>query len=279
MKDSGPLVPQNVYIQAVIRELNTVPYSPAHHNGRHNPYSKKMIASKDDYEEYVREYVYYRLCDRFLSEQYSRQLALETKELKKEADARLKRQKERLEKHHSNEIFQISKRHSIEIQTLYTQYRKTLFLWARRGTSAVIVLLVAFFSFLGWYVPQKETDAHQNGESSGYKSGYEAGLEEGREAGIESGYQRGYSDAERDEHINGRIPSSGSSSSPGSRSEPLQPWITEPKSWASLDRIVYVSERSHTIHLNSGCSGMRNYFSMAYGDACAAGYAHCRTCF
>lgn len=282
MKNNGPLVPRNVYTQAVVRELNAMPYDPTHHNGMHNPYSGKVVICKEDYEEYVREYVYYRLCEKILSDQYTHQLALETKRLSKEANDRMKRQKERLEKYHLDEVCRISDRHNAEIQTLYAQYRKTLFTWARRGVSAMLVLIVGFIWFLSWYIPHQEADAYQQGKASTKSSTDEIDsvyrfvqtiLD--NEASTDNNSALDSSSHPPSENTSG--PSSSSTSNSGSTTR--QPWITEPKSWVDLDRIVYVSERSHTIHLNSGCSGMRNYFSMTYGDACAAGYAYCRTCF
>lgn len=279
MENKGPLVPRNVYTQAIVRELNAMPYDPAHHNGMHNPYSGKDIICKEDYEEYIREYVYYRLCDKILSDQYTRQLALETKRLSKEATANLKRQKERLEKRNTEEICRISKHHSAEIQALYAQYRKTLFTWARRGVSAMLALIVGFVWFLSWYVPRQEADAYQRGQAATKGSTDEIDRINRFVQTILDNDASHDSNSASDN--NSRPPSSSTpfSNSSNSSNDVSPGYITDPIPGISLSRTVYVSERSHTIHLNSGCSGMRNYFSMTYGDACAAGYAHCRTCF
>ena len=80
--NSGPLVPRNVYTQAILKELNAAPYNPEHHNGMRNPYSHTKITCKDDYNEYVREYVYYRLCDEAVKQQYDIQISLQSDQLK-----------------------------------------------------------------------------------------------------------------------------------------------------------------------------------------------------
>uniref|UniRef100_A0AAU8B5R4 Uncharacterized protein n=1 Tax=Dulem virus 33 TaxID=3145751 RepID=A0AAU8B5R4_9CAUD len=42
---------------------------------------------------------------------------------------------------------------------------------------------------------------------------------------------------------------------------------------------VYVSDRSHTIHSVSDCSGMKNYTEMTLGDADSKGYNYCPNCW
>ena len=43
---------------------------------------------------------------------------------------------------------------------------------------------------------------------------------------------------------------------------------------------VYVSYRSGTIHRYSNCSGMKNYYTMTYGEAVSRGYHDlCKKCF
>ena len=287
MENNQTLVPRNIYTQAVVRELNDIPYDPKHHNGKHNPYSKKIIISEEDYEEYVREYVYYRLCDEIVVKKYAEQLIQNTQQFEAQKHA---------------EIHQINAEH--EKQT--KKHR-------RRWLILTVCIALAITLYYTQSIPEKERASYESGHEQGLLDGYDDGREEGLHDGYETGYQDGHEDGydsgKEDgfqegtdysgfdaftsgyEHgykqavidayglPNGNTSSSSSNSTSNSSSMTRQPWITEPKSWVALDRIVYASERSHTIHLNSGCSGMRNYFSMTYGDACAAGYAHCRTCF
>jgi len=259
MENNAPLVPRNVYTQAILKELHTVPYDPAHHNGMRNPYSQKHITCQEDYEEYVREYVYYRLCDEFLRRQYEVQMNSQTAKLSKQFDTRLATQTKKLEKQHQNEIDQIYDHYNNDFHILQAQYKKTLYAWGWRWISAIFALILIFLWFLSWYVPGKETDARHAGETSGYQSGYQDGLKEGR-MNNETGSR------------------SSSSDNTSSDREPVSADPTEPKSWIDLDRTVYVS-RNNKIHLNSSCSGMKYFTEMTYGDACAAGCFHCRTCF
>ena len=71
--------------------------------------------------------------------------------------------------------------------------------------------------------------------------------------------------------------------------EPTQPTAPEPPAQEaptpskirgrSPDTIVYVSDRSHTIHSVSNCSGMKNYSEMTIERADAKGYKYCPTCW
>lgn len=47
----------------------------------------------------------------------------------------------------------------------------------------------------------------------------------------------------------------------------------------SPDTVVYVSNRSHTIHSVHDCSGMKNYKEMTIADAEAKGYEYCPNCW
>lgn len=126
MGDSKPLVPRNIYTQAVVRELNAMPYDPIHHNGMRNPYSHKRILCQEDYEEYVREYVYYRLCDEILRRQYEAQLSQQVNELNRQSDSRLATQVWQLEKQHKDEINQLNTRHDETVIRLNTQHHNEL---------------------------------------------------------------------------------------------------------------------------------------------------------
>ncbi|MBD5169355.1 MAG: hypothetical protein HDT20_04450 [Oscillibacter sp.] len=156
-ENSGPLVPRNAYTQAILKELNAVPYDPEHHNGLRNPYSRKIITCEDDYNEYVREYVYYRLCDEFLNQQYNTHLVFQT---------------DQLEVQHKNEIARIKQEHADEVSR---QRRR----WRTVSAFLALLLIVA----LVWYAPSKE--------SAGYKGGYASGSSDG----FQQGYNDGYSEA------------------------------------------------------------------------------------
>lgn len=249
-ENSGPLVPRNAYTQAILKELNTVPYDPEHHNGMRNPYSRKRITCEDDYNEYVREYVYYRLCDEFLKQQYNVHLAFQTNQLKaqhkneiiqinQQCDTQLALQSGQLEAQYKREIARINQEHDIEV----SRQRR----WWRIA-SVVLAAILAFTIF--WYIPEKESAKYAEGVSAGYKDGYVAG----------------YADSllEESNSFTNRDASSG---------------VTLPKPGIDIFRTVYVSRSGHKIHLNSGCSGMKYYDEMTYGEACAAGYAHCLKCF
>ena len=283
MNQSAPLVPRNVYIQAVLKELNAVPYDPLHHNGMHNPYSQKYITCSKDYEEYVREYVYYRLCDEILRRQYEAQLDHQVNELTKQSETRLALQSRQLEKRHQDEIDQLNARHHETVIRLNSQHDKELSRARWRWPMMVVTLVIALLCTFFLYTPNQIAAGHEAGfkegkdyaDQSTYESGYSAGYMQAFADGIRSSIGESQSSGETQSSSNSSSSYSGSSSN----SNTTPGYITEPLSWVGLDRTVYVSQRSHTIHLNSGCSGMRNYFSMSYGDACTAGYAHCRTCF
>lgn len=141
-ENSGPLVPRSAYTQAILKELNAVPYDPEHHNGMRNPYSRKIIACEDDYNEYVREYVYYRLCDEFLNQQYNSHLVFQANQL---------------EAQHKSEIARINQEHADEVSR---QRRR----W--RTVSAFLALLLV--AALVWYAPSKKSAGYKDGYSSGY---------------------------------------------------------------------------------------------------------------
>ena len=54
---------------------------------------------------------------------------------------------------------------------------------------------------------------------------------------------------------------------------------TAPRPGVSLSDSVYISNNTHKIHTNYGCSGMKYFFKLSYGEACKAGYEHCDKCF
>lgn len=163
-----PLVPQNTYTQAILKELHAVPYDPTHHNGMRNPYSHKKIMNQQDYEEYVREYVYYRLCDELVIKKYTEQLAQDVQQL---------------ETQHRSEIRQINARHEKELGG----HRRRWLLF-----SACIALIITLSFTLS--IPGKERASYDNGLDDGYLNGYEIGHEDGLQDGYENGYHEGHLD-------------------------------------------------------------------------------------
>ncbi len=56
-------ITKDQFLAAVNQELTVSPYVPAKHNGLRNPYTGKIVTSVADYEEYIREYTFHRLCE------------------------------------------------------------------------------------------------------------------------------------------------------------------------------------------------------------------------
>lgn len=250
-----PLVPQNAYTQAILKELHAVPYDPTHHNGMRNPYSHKKVMNQQDYEEYVREYVYYRLCDELVIKKYTEQLAQDVQQL---------------ETQHRSKIRQLNDEHE---KAMKGHRRRWLLL-------AACLVLVIIFTFAR-YIPNKVDASYESGHTDGFKEGKVFADQSTYESGYSAGYAQAFADGLRSSTKESSNSNSSSSSSgrSSSSSNTTPGFFTDPIAGISLTRTVYVSQRSHTIHLNSGCSGMKNYFTMSYEEACAAGYGHCRTCF
>lgn len=107
----------------------------------------------------------------------------------------------------------------------------------------------------------------QNSSSSSsryYSAAYQAGMDAGA-AAAES-----RSSNEAGNTSNG--------SSTGIRSNSTT-YRTPPRSGYGLEMTVYVSKSGGKIHIRSNCSGMKNYYTMTYGEACEHGYSHCQKCF
>lgn len=155
MENNQPLVPRNMYTQAVVRELNAIPYDPVHHNGRHNPYSQKAIECKEDYEEYVREYVYYRLCDQTLKEQYMHQLTLQAKQSGE---------------YRRNEFQKLKVQHKDEINKLKALHNKELTRQKQHWPFRILVFsfVLVFALMVIWYIPAKQRDGYNQGYVLGY---------------------------------------------------------------------------------------------------------------
>ena len=243
MDKGPPLVPRNIYTQAVLKEQNAAPYDPKVHNSMINPYTHKRITCEAEYNAYIREYVYYRLCDEFLRARYADELA-------------------RSREQFSEQLQQRARSHEAEIRQLRADHARTLtkrrFLWA----SAALVLVLVLAACLLGYMPHRIDAAYTAGTGDGYSSGYDAGMDDGYASGKSDGYSDGYFDG-----VSDGVSSSTSSS------------YTAPRSSIDATTTVYVSRSGHLIHRRSNCSNMKYYTEMTYAEACAAGYRHCSKCF
>lgn len=240
MDKGKALVPRNMYTQAVLKELGAVPYDPKVHNRMTNPYTGTRITCEEDYLAYVREYVYYRLCDEILCARYEERLRLQTNQM---------------ELHHAEEV-----RKTAEMRETH---RRSLAKQKRRWICSVLALSAALAVFALWYSPLRADSAYAAGKAASYETGEDASYQNGYSAGTANGYSDGY--FEGFEAGQDSVPSSGS--------------VTVPRLGVSATTIVYVSRSGHLIHLRSDCSGMQYYTEMTYAAACAAGYGHCSKCF
>lgn len=277
---SGPLVPRNTYTQAILKELNAVPYDPEYHNGMRNPYSHKTITCEFDYNEYVREYVYYRLCDEILGNRYNNLLARKTAQvedehrnividLNRDFAKRSEAQATHIDVLRKHELELIHRTHALE--EVCTNQEKELSrhikiscrsrLWAFASVCLALLLAVTLF----WYTPSKELSSYAQGKQSGYNEGYAQAQQESQQDNKSSSATRSSSTS--------------SAKSSSSNSSGASDGGTKQKSWVNSTRTIYVSRSGHKIHLKSNCSGMKYYDEMSYKDACAAGYAHCLKCF
>ncbi len=68
------------FITAVNQELAATPYIPSIHNSLRNPYTGKVICSQADYEEYIREYTFHRLCEEGAVKAYNYRVASELRQ-------------------------------------------------------------------------------------------------------------------------------------------------------------------------------------------------------
>lgn len=168
----------------------------------------------------------------------------------------------------------------------------------------VIAAVVAFAAIFFWYSPKKYDEGYKAGydagcskgysdaRSQGYDNGYQAGktagydegnlagFERGRKAGYDEGYDTGFQDGASDAG-NSAAAETGNRTVPDNASS--EAWAPPADRWvpAGIDpgQIVYVSNKSHTIHESHYCSGMRNYFEMTFRDAVDAGYTFCLNCW
>lgn len=74
-------------------------------------------------------------------------------------------------------------------------------------------------------------------------------------------------------------PTPESTETPTPEAEPMPTPAPSPIRGRSPDTIVYVSNKSNTIHSVHDCSGMRNYREMTIYDASSRGYNFCTNCW
>lgn len=146
MEQTSPLVPRNTYNQAVLEAMAATPYDPELHNGLNNPYSHKKVICEEDYYEYLREYVYYRLCDKLLEQQYDFQLEILDELLETQYEAKA----EHFNQKHGNKTSGANRWWFI--------------------VSIILSLLLAYMVF--WYVPTKGSNEYSSGYEQGYGRGY-----------------------------------------------------------------------------------------------------------
>ena len=128
-------------------------------------------------------------------------------------------------------------------------------------------------------------DGYGAAHSQVYDNGYEAGHQDGYDKGHKDGYEEGYAASNQDAvdgigDVYGNSSAYQSVESGGRNADdwtpPTDRWLP---SWVDPDQIVYVSNKSHTIHESHYCSGMKNYFEMTFRDAVDAGYSFCMNCW
>jgi len=245
MKDSQSrsqsLVSPDTFTREVEKAMCAMPYTPAVHNGKRNPYTGEIVFDAESYYTYLRNNVYNRLCDEYFRRHFEQLAALQAEQL-----------------------------------TL--QYREDLrkvrFLWLSR----VVCLLLALAAVLFVYIPSREEASYGDGKVVGYDRGYESGYDAGYNSGHDAGYGMGYDKGVLAGGAEGRAAGydEGYEDGAASRSSGVPQFPSTPQNDTFT---VYVSRSGGKIHTSSGCSGMRYYTEMTYAEAVAAGYDHCSKCF
>lgn len=155
--DSSSLVPRGELLPAVRQQISAAPYDPEKHNGMRNPYTGRTVTCEADYQAYLEEYVYHRLCDDLLRRQYDQQLR--------------------------GELQRVSSQSIRETSRLRCSLAAVI---------AAAVLALAAVLFL--LVPHVRETAFSSGETSGYSIGFDAGETSGYESGYTDGAADGYLD-------------------------------------------------------------------------------------
>lgn len=221
----------------------SIPYNPRKHDGMLNPYTGETISGPSSYDEYLREYVYHRLCDSLASDYYERRF----EECRQE----------------------LSAKHRAEIQRITACHQAELKRRARRFTGWLLSLALVVVIALAWYVPMRTDRAYTDGENAGITSGYNKGYNAGYDEGENDGYQDGYSAGVRNRPTH-------SSSSGGS------PTFIVPNGnsggGSGGGGTVYITDTGSKYHRN-GCQYLRSSkIPISRADAIAEGYGPCSRC-
>ena len=251
------IVPRDSFYIEVSKELSAHPYSQSFY-GLVNPYTRREIFSQREYEEYIRESVFHRMCEEAVASKVSN---LHAQLLSA-----------------GNDKIALSR----SVSTYKRRFRQLL--------AVAAALILAFFAFI---LPNSKDAAFSLGVDVGFEDGYSSGKSDGFTAGYaegeDFGYRDGHADGRTEGHSDGysagyksgtstRHPSTPSYSQP-SHSQPSSPSSSGSGLRQALPGTkVYVSNYGK-IHLRSNCSGMKHYSTMTYDAAYNAGYSHCSKCF
>ena len=151
----------------------------------------------------------------------------------------------------------------------------------RRWRRCLIVLLLLSLIALAYCVFSLIPSAYDRGLSESTNAAYWSGFNYGKSLGADSASVTN-SDVSAEMRDFLARHSTGSQedapSAPAPEEEP-SPAVPIPYGHAA-DEIVYVSDRSGTIHSDSDCSGMKYYTRMTLEDALESGFTHyCEHCF
>lgn len=161
-------VPRDRFEREVAQWLADNPYDPGVYHRRRNPYTNQYIRDEADYEAYVREHIYHKLCEELVVSQYSSSL---------------------------------SRQYDYQYRT---EYHHRL----RRVALSFLAILCAAVVLVSAYFRARNGDAYDSGYSAGQDYGYSVGYDEGQTDGYADGESDGYSDGYTDGYQNstdGRI--------------------------------------------------------------------------
>ncbi len=254
------------FLVAVNQELADSPYVPSKYDGLHNPYTGKIVRSQADYEEYIREYTFHRLCEEGTVSAYNAKVSAELK--------------------------RVEVRHKEENAKLRHRYRSLLLI--------ACVALISSFIYIG--VTPSQEEAYKSGYDSGYdiaksdsESAASSAFNEGYNAAksefngdisdaYDDGFNRGYSDGKSTGYDSGYAaglkegqskPSSSSGSTSGNSPNGSSGGTTSSTSQTST---VYITESGSKYHRGS-CSYLSNSkISISLSSAKAQGYTPCSRC-
>lgn len=171
---------------------------------------------------------------------------------------------------------------SAEISALQLQVKD---LDRKRSRSKAIAIILVLAVLVGaTLLPERFREEYNSGYSEGYAAGQVYSASRSSSSGGSSSSRPSSGSS-----YSGSTSSGSSSSNSGEtlleqyRRQQAESqssiYKTTPIAGYSLDMTVYVSISGGKIHRRSNCSGMKNYNTMTYGEACEKGYVHCKKCF